>query len=186
MYNIRYTQARVAIEVEVAFCIAVQRIRHSYWSGQMAIGEADSLHTQTSWSALALFAQRTRIPSSARSIGFCAIWVCISSSSSCLMAEGHLESKWLKLHYAKGHSAQSDLFWRLHFSVAICHSGVSLYFVEYILKPPDAWRLKDTSRENDYHCITQKDTQPSQTCSEGYIFLLLFATVVFLCIFGEY
>ena len=32
-------------------------------------------------SALALFAQRTRIPSSARSIGFCAIWVCISSSS---------------------------------------------------------------------------------------------------------
>jgi hypothetical protein len=31
--------------------------------------------------ALALFAQRTRIPTSARSIGFCAIWVCISSSS---------------------------------------------------------------------------------------------------------
>ena len=30
----------------------------------------------------ALFAQRTRIPTSARSIGFCAIWVCISSSSS--------------------------------------------------------------------------------------------------------
>jgi len=33
-------------------------------------------------SALALFAQRTRIPTSARSIGFCATWVCISSSSS--------------------------------------------------------------------------------------------------------
>ena len=33
-------------------------------------------------SALALFAQRTRIPTSSRSIGFCAIWVCISSSSS--------------------------------------------------------------------------------------------------------
>jgi hypothetical protein len=33
-------------------------------------------------SALALFAHRTRIPTSARSIGFCAIWVCISSSSS--------------------------------------------------------------------------------------------------------
>ena len=32
-------------------------------------------------SALALFAQRTRIPTSARSIGFCAIWVCISSST---------------------------------------------------------------------------------------------------------
>jgi hypothetical protein len=29
-------------------------------------------------SELALFAQRTRIPTSARSIGFCAIWVCIS------------------------------------------------------------------------------------------------------------
>ena len=36
-------------------------------------------------SALALFAQRTRIPTSARSIGFCAIWVCISSSSSSLI-----------------------------------------------------------------------------------------------------
>jgi hypothetical protein len=33
-------------------------------------------------SALALFAQRTRIPTSARSIGFCAIWVCISTSTS--------------------------------------------------------------------------------------------------------
>jgi len=33
-------------------------------------------------SALALFAQRTRIPTSARSIGFYVIWVCISSSSS--------------------------------------------------------------------------------------------------------
>jgi len=32
-------------------------------------------------SELALFAQRTRIPTSARSIGFCVIWVCISSSS---------------------------------------------------------------------------------------------------------
>ena len=32
--------------------------------------------------ALALFAQRTRIPTSARSIGFRVIWVCISSSSS--------------------------------------------------------------------------------------------------------
>jgi len=33
-------------------------------------------------SALALFAQRTRIPISAPSTGFCVIWVCISSSSS--------------------------------------------------------------------------------------------------------
>ena len=38
----------------------------------------------------------------------------------------------------------------------------------------------------DEHCITQMDTQPSQTCSKGYIFLLLYATVEFLCIFGEY
>jgi len=35
-------------------------------------------------SALALFAQRTRISTSAHSIGFCTIWVCISSSSSSL------------------------------------------------------------------------------------------------------
>jgi len=33
-------------------------------------------------SALVLFAQRTRIPTSARSIGFFVILVCISSSSS--------------------------------------------------------------------------------------------------------
>ena len=33
-------------------------------------------------SALALFAQRTRNPTPARSIGFCVIWVCTSSSSS--------------------------------------------------------------------------------------------------------
>jgi hypothetical protein len=45
--------------------------------------------------------------------------------------------------------------------------------------------VQDTSRENDYNCITQKDTQPSQTCSEGYICLLLFATVAFLCISGS-
>ena len=38
-------------------------------------------------SALALFAQRTRIPTSARSIGFCAIWVCISSSSQLQIAD---------------------------------------------------------------------------------------------------
>jgi len=44
-----------------------------------------------------------------------------------------------------------------------------------IPKSPDAWWLKDISRVYDYNCITQKDTQPSQTCSEGYgyIFLLL-------------
>ena len=54
-------------------------------------------------------------------------------TSWCLMAEGHLESKWLKntLRLRK-------------------------------------WKLSPAS----------------QTCSEGYIFLLLHATVVFLCIFG--
>jgi hypothetical protein len=36
-----------------------------------------------------LFAQRTRIPTSARSIGFCAIWVCISSSSNTLTTTGN-------------------------------------------------------------------------------------------------
>ena len=36
----------------------------------------------SSYLILACFAQRTRIPTSARSIGFCVIWVCISSSSS--------------------------------------------------------------------------------------------------------
>jgi len=41
-------------------------------------------------SALALFAQRTRIPTSARSIGFCAIWVCISSSSSASMSMSNM------------------------------------------------------------------------------------------------
>jgi hypothetical protein len=41
--------------------------------------------------ALALFAQRTRIPTSARSIGFCAIWVCISSSSSSNATAGTTE-----------------------------------------------------------------------------------------------
>jgi hypothetical protein len=41
-------------------------------------------------SALALFAQDTRIPTSARSIGFCVIWVCISSSSSSFSIGGVL------------------------------------------------------------------------------------------------
>ena len=40
-------------------------------------------------SALVLFAQRTLIPTSARSIGFCVIWVCISSSSSTGCNSGH-------------------------------------------------------------------------------------------------
>jgi len=36
-------------------------------------------------SALVLFAQRARIPTSARSTGFCVTWVCITSSSCCTL-----------------------------------------------------------------------------------------------------
>jgi len=44
-------------------------------------------------SALALFAQRTRIPTSARSIGFCAIWVCISSGLKNPPEQVHLRNE---------------------------------------------------------------------------------------------
>ena len=44
-------------------------------------------------SALALFAQRTSIPTSARSTGFCVIWVCISSSSRSPNASENLQKK---------------------------------------------------------------------------------------------
>jgi len=42
-----------------------------------------------------------------------------------------------------------------------------------------SWWLKGTLRVNYYNYITHKDTQPSRACSGGYIFLLLYATVVF-------
>ena len=45
-------------------------------------GQCPSPLSLLNHSAFALFAQRTRIPTSARSIGFCAIWVCISSCFS--------------------------------------------------------------------------------------------------------
>jgi len=32
--------------------------------------------------------------------------------------------------------------------------------------------------------VEQKDIQPSRTCSEDYTSLLLYATVIFLCIWG--
>ena len=44
-------------------------------------------------SALALFVQRTRIPTSARSIGFCVIWVCISPSSSSNYSQLHIHRR---------------------------------------------------------------------------------------------
>ena len=55
-------------------------------------------------SALALFAQHTRIPTFARSIGFCAIWVCISSSSSgrCTCARVEEHAKLGRLHHFHG------------------------------------------------------------------------------------
>ena len=46
-----------------------------------------------------------------------------------------------------------------------------------VLDFPTPHSLKDIPLA--YNCITQKDIQPSQTCSEGYIFLLVYATVVF-------
>ena len=54
--------------------------------------------------ALALFAQRTRIPTSARSIGFCAIWVCISSSSSSLYTEVRVDDRRIKGDHMINHS----------------------------------------------------------------------------------
>jgi len=68
-------------------------------------------------SALALFAQRTRIPTSARSIGFCAIWVCISSSSSSSVKE--------ELNSA-GYEG--------------CIGGVSMGFNLDITRVPSSWR----------------------------------------------
>jgi len=44
-------------------------------------------------SALALFAQRTRIPTSACSVVFCAIWVSISSSWSIVMIETKVKAR---------------------------------------------------------------------------------------------
>ena len=35
-----------------------------------------------------------------------------------------------------------------------------------IPKPPGTLWLKGTSRVNDYNCLTQKDTQPNQACSD--------------------
>ena len=43
---------------------------------------------------------------------------------------------------------------------------------------------KGTTRVNYCNCFMQKGTQPNQTCSEGYTFLFLYVTGVFLCIWG--
>jgi len=49
-----------------------------------------------------------------------------------------------------------------------------------IPKPHNTLLLKDTSRVKNYNFITQKCTQPSQACSEGYLYLLLYVTGFFL------
>jgi len=50
-------------------------------------------------------------------------------------------------------------------------------------KPPDAWWLKDTSRVKDQNCFKQKDTQsPIRLVLKVTLFLLLYVTGVFLCI----
>ena len=56
-----------------------------------------------------------------------------------------------------------------------------------IPKPPNALWLKDTSRVNDYNCITQKDTQPSQTCScsGGFIFCFFMSEWCFFVFLGS-
>ena len=50
-------------------------------------------------SALALFAQRTRVPTSSRSTGFCVIWVCISSSSQYYGTRIHVQTCAMHVKY---------------------------------------------------------------------------------------
>jgi len=57
---------------------SLARGSYSFRKRSLRRSRCDSLNH----SALALFAQCTRIPTSARSIGFCVIWVCIRLSSS--------------------------------------------------------------------------------------------------------
>jgi len=58
------------------------------------------------------------------------------------------------------------------------HCGIRWYFRKskflsiacYVKKEnpqTSAWWLKDTSRVNGYNCITQKDTQTNETCSDS-------------------
>jgi len=63
-------------------------------------------------SALTLFAHRTCISTSARSIGFCAIWVCISSSSSSEVPTIHLQ-------YMVRRRTRSFLGWAVRLSTRV-------------------------------------------------------------------
>ena len=74
---------------------------------------------------------------------------------------------------------------------ALTSKGISKEFGEWFAiakdRPkwsPNAWWLKDTTRVNYYNCVMQKGTQPNQTCSEDYTFLLLYVAGVFF-VFGE-
>jgi len=79
-------------------------------------------------SALALFAQRTRIPTSARSIGFCAIWVCISSSSSTSkprsisfrISGSHSRQNFYEHAYKRKIAVMSRLWFRSNLSCLSC------------------------------------------------------------------
>ena len=54
-----------------------------------------------------------------------------------------------------------------------------------IPKPPDAWRLEDTSREMITIALRKRTLSPVRLVLKVTFFVLLFATVVYLCIFGS-
>ena len=54
------------------------------WSAECTVTTHANGPLFTNYTALALFARRTRIPTNSRSIRFCAIWVCIKSTQACM------------------------------------------------------------------------------------------------------
>jgi len=98
-------------------------------------------------SALALFAQRTRIPTSARSIGFCVIWVCISSSSSSRMRYPTCQ----QLPWRPAHGHTCDV------------ASTAKKPIEEVVVD-----VKEAQATKNRFYISKKDTQPSQTCFKGY------------------
>ena len=53
------------------------------------------------------------------------------------------------------------------------------------MPPSENWSYRIRGSK-DEHCITQKDTQPSQTCSRGFIKTQLYATCCYFFAIGEY
>ena len=58
---------------------------------------------------------------------------------------------------------------------ALSSKGISKEFDEWIAIAKDRSKLRQLAHSfpkpsDDYNCITQKDSEPSQTCSEGHIF----------------